>query len=44
LSSNLLKEIDREAAIANVSRSAYIEAMLRQYLRDRELLAHMETD
>jgi metal-responsive CopG/Arc/MetJ family transcriptional regulator len=44
LSSNLLKEIDREAAIAKLSRSAYIEAVLHQYLRDRERLAHMETD
>jgi metal-responsive CopG/Arc/MetJ family transcriptional regulator len=36
LSSDVLKGIDHLAAKANVSRSAYIEAVLRQYLRDRD--------
>jgi hypothetical protein len=34
LSSDILKEIDRLAADAKVSRSAYIEAVLRQHLSD----------
>jgi metal-responsive CopG/Arc/MetJ family transcriptional regulator len=42
LSSDILKEVDRQAA--KVSRSAYIEAVLRQYLSDREHLAHVKTD
>jgi metal-responsive CopG/Arc/MetJ family transcriptional regulator len=44
LSSNILKEVDRQAAIAKVSRSAFIEAVLRQYLSDREKLAQTRTD
>jgi metal-responsive CopG/Arc/MetJ family transcriptional regulator len=44
LSSDVLREVDRKAAIAKVSRSAYIEAVLRQYLSDREHLAHVRTD
>jgi metal-responsive CopG/Arc/MetJ family transcriptional regulator len=34
LSSDVLEGIDRLAVAANVSRSAFIEAVLRQYLRD----------
>jgi metal-responsive CopG/Arc/MetJ family transcriptional regulator len=44
LSSDILKEVDRRAAVEKVSRSAYTEAVLRQYLRDRERLAHVGTD
>lgn len=35
LSSDILKEVDRQAVIAKVSRSAFIEGVLRQYLRDQ---------
>jgi Ribbon-helix-helix protein, copG family len=44
LSSDILKEVDRQAAIAKVSRSAYIEAVLRQYLSDQEHLARIRKD
>jgi len=44
LSSDILKKIDRAAAIAKVSRSAFIEAVLRQYLSDREKLARPSTN
>jgi metal-responsive CopG/Arc/MetJ family transcriptional regulator len=40
LSPNILKKVDRQAAIAKVSRSVYIEAVLRQYLSGRKHLAH----
>jgi metal-responsive CopG/Arc/MetJ family transcriptional regulator len=38
LSSKILKKIDREAAVAKVSRSAFIEAILVKYLNDRKRL------
>jgi metal-responsive CopG/Arc/MetJ family transcriptional regulator len=42
LSSDIMKEVDRQAALAKVSRSAYIEEVLRQYLRTRERHTHIE--
>ena len=44
LSSEILREIDRDAAIAKVSRSAFIEDVLCQFLSDRENLARAKTD
>jgi hypothetical protein len=44
LSSDVLEGIDYLAAKAKASRSAYIEAVLRQYLRDRKCLASVEID
>jgi metal-responsive CopG/Arc/MetJ family transcriptional regulator len=44
LSLEVLEGINRLAAKASVSRSAYIEAVLRQYLRDRERLAHVQSN
>jgi metal-responsive CopG/Arc/MetJ family transcriptional regulator len=39
LSSSVLREVDRLARAARVSRSAYIEAVLRQHLRLKPLIA-----
>jgi metal-responsive CopG/Arc/MetJ family transcriptional regulator len=44
LSSDVLEGIDYLAAKAKASRSAYIEAVLCRYLRDRKCLASVEID
>jgi len=44
LSFEILKKIDLAAANAKLSRSAFIEAVLRKYLSDQERLVQARTD
>ena len=43
LTPEILKKINREAAIAKISRSAFIEAVLRRYLSGRKSVAQRTT-
>jgi metal-responsive CopG/Arc/MetJ family transcriptional regulator len=44
LSSEILREIDQRAAIARVSRSTSIEAVILEYLSNRERLVDARAD